>query len=61
MENVRKTIGELGSKAIARTYVMHAKEDMKVPDVITSNFSLFDINIHALIDSGLTHSYIVIS
>ena len=37
---------------------MKAVEDTDAPDVITGNFTIFDIIVHALIDPGSTHSYI---
>lgn len=33
-------------KALGKAYVMQAKGDAKTPDVITSNFSFFEISIH---------------
>ena len=37
---------------------MKAMEDTDAPDVIIDNFSIFDTIVHALIDSGSTHSYV---
>ena len=37
---------------------MKTVEDTDAPDVIASNFTIFDTIIHALIDLGSTHSYI---
>ena len=37
---------------------MKAREDQNAPEVITGILSLFDIEMHALIDPGSTHSYI---
>lgn len=37
---------------------MKAKEDAKLPKVITGKFSFSRNSIHALIDPGSTHSYI---
>ncbi|KAA3466110.1 RVP_2 domain-containing protein [Gossypium australe] len=42
----------------ARAYAIRAREEASSPDVITGIFSLFDINVTALIDPGSTHSYI---
>ncbi|KAA3484045.1 Gag protease polyprotein-like protein [Gossypium australe] len=42
----------------ARTYVIRAREEASSPDVITGTFSLHDIPVVALIDSGSAHSYI---
>ena len=43
---------------LARAYAMKAREDQDAPEVITGIFSLYDIEIHALIDPGSTHSYV---
>ena len=37
---------------------MKAREDPDAPKVITGIFSLYDIEMHALIDFGSTHSYV---
>ena len=37
---------------------MKAVEDTDTPDVIAGSFQIFDTTVHALIDPGLTHSYI---
>ena len=42
----------------ARAYAMKAREDQDAPEVIASIFSLYDIEMHALIDPGSTNSYI---
>ena len=39
---------------------MKAREDQDAPEFITSIFSLYDIEMHALIDPGSTHSYVCI-
>ena len=44
--------------APTRTYAMRAREDQDAPEVIAGIFSLFDIEMHALIDLGSTHSYV---
>ena len=44
--------------ALAQAYAMKAREDQDAPEVIASIFSLYDIEMHALIDSGSTHSYV---
>ena len=44
--------------ALARAYAMKAREDQDAPEVIASIFSLYDIEMHALIDPGSTHSYV---
>ena len=40
---------------------MKAVEDKDAPDVIVSNFNIFDTIVHALIDPGSTHSYVCTS
>ena len=42
----------------ARAYAMKAHEDQDAPEVIAGIFSLYDIEMHALIDPGSTHSYV---
>ena len=44
--------------APARAYAMKDCEDQDASEVIAGIFSLYDIEMHALIDSGSTHSYI---
>ena len=44
--------------APARAYSMKAREDQDDPEVIASIFSLYDIEMHSLIDPGSTHSYV---
>ena len=44
--------------APALAYAMKAREDQDAPKVIVGIFSLFDIEMHALIDPGSTHSYV---
>ena len=39
---------------------MKAREDQDAPKVIVGIFSLYDIEMHALIDPGSTHSYVCI-
>ena len=41
-----------------QAYAMRAHEDPDMPGVIAGIFTLFDITLYALIDSGSTHSYI---
>ena len=43
-------------RAPARAY--KGVEDTDAPDVIISNFTIFDTFVHALIDPGSTHSYV---
>ena len=42
----------------AREYAMKAREDQDAPEVIAGIFSLYDIEMHALIDPRSTHSYV---
>ena len=44
--------------APARAYTMKAREDQAAPEVVACIFSLYDIEMHALIDPGSTHSYV---
>ena len=44
----------------ARAYAMTAHEDQDAPKVIAGIFSLYDIEMHALIDPSSTHSYVCI-
>ena len=46
--------------APARAYAMKAHGDQDAPEVITGIFLLFNIEMHALIDPGSTHSYVCI-
>ena len=46
--------------APARAYVMRAREYQDALGVIAGNFTLYNIEIHALIDPGSAHSYICI-
>ena len=39
---------------------MRAHEDQDAPGVIAGNFTLYDNEMHALVDPGSTHSYICI-
>ena len=44
--------------APARAYAMRAREYPNIPGVIAGTFTLFDIELYALIDPGSTQSYI---
>ena len=46
--------------ALARTYAMKPREDQDAPKVIVGIFSLYDIEMHALINPSSTHSYVCI-
>ena len=58
------TISEMVDRPIlttpARAYDIRAREDQDAFEVITGIFSLYDIEMHALIDPGSTHSYVCI-
>ncbi|KAA3470229.1 Gag-Pol polyprotein [Gossypium australe] len=45
-------------RALAWTYAIRAKDKATAPDVVIGIFYLFDVTVYALIDLGLTHSYI---
>ena len=55
-----ETVDCLVPIAPAQAYAMQAREDQDAPDGIAGIFSLYDIEIYALIDPGPTHSYICI-
>ena len=44
--------------APTRAYAMRAREDPDIPGVIAGTFTLFEIDLYALIDLGSMHSYI---
>ena len=46
------------ARAPARAYAIHAREEASSPDVITDTFTLYNTFMIAVIDPGLTHSYI---
>ena len=46
--------------APAQAYAMKAHEDQDALEVIAGIFSLYDIEMHALINPGSTHSYVCI-
>ena len=46
--------------APTQAYAMKAREDQDAPEVIAGIFSLYDIEMHALINPGSTHSYVCI-
>ena len=51
-------MGRQDGRAPTRAYAMKAVEDTDTPDVIVGNFTIFDTIMPALIDPGVTHSYI---
>ena len=55
---VSKTVDRLRPTAPTRAYAMKAREDQDAPEVIAGIFSLYYIEMHALIDPGSTHSYV---
>ena len=55
-----ETVNRPSTTAPARAYAMRAHEDPDAQGVIASTFTLFDIDLYALIDPGSTHSYICI-
>ena len=56
-----RTIGRQDAHAPARAYAMKAVVDKDAPNVIVGKFSIFKTNVYALIDLGLTHSYVCTS
>ena len=56
-----QTIGRKDARAPARVYAMKAVVDKDAPDVIVSNFHIFETIVHALIDLVSTHSYVCTS
>ena len=55
---VSETVDHPMPTAPAPAYAMKACEDQDAPKVIASIFSLFDIDMYALIDPRSTHSYV---
>ena len=55
---VSETVDRPISTTPARAYAMKACEDPDAPEVIVGIFSLYDMEINALIDPGSTHSYV---
>ena len=55
---VSETVDHPMPTAPARAYAMKACEDQDALEVIAGIFSLYDIEMHALIDLGSTHSYV---
>ena len=53
-----ETVNRPNAIVVARAYTMRTREDQDAPGVITGIFSLYDIEMHALIDPGSTHSYV---
>ena len=57
---VSKTVDHLTPTIPTRAYAMRAREDQDAPGVIVGNFTLYNTEIHVLIDPYSTHSYICI-
>ena len=55
-----KIVDRLVPIAPARAYAMQAREDQDAPNATAGIFSLYDIEMYALIYPGPTHSYICI-
>ena len=55
---VSETVDRPMPTAPARAYAMKAREVQNAPEVIAGIFSLYDIEMHALIDPGSTHAYV---
>ena len=53
-----ETVNRPNTTVPARAYAMKAHEDQDAPKVIAGIFSLFDIEMYALIDPCSTHSYV---
>ena len=56
--SVSKTVNRPANTALARAYAMRAREDLDILGVIVDTFTLFDIDLYALIYLGSMHSYI---
>ena len=57
-DTVSETVDRLMPTTPTLAYAMKAREDQDAPEVIAGIFSLFDIEMHALIDPRSTHSYV---
>ena len=57
---VSETVSRPTPTTPAQAYAIRARKDQDVPGVIAGNFTLYNIEIHALIDPSSTHSYICI-
>ena len=53
-----EVVNRLAATAPTQAYAMRAHEDSNILRVIVGIFTLFDIDLYALIDPGSTHSYI---
>ena len=57
---ISKTVDRPMPIAPTRAYAIKAREDQDAPKVVVGIFSLYDIEMHALINPGSTHSYVCI-
>ena len=55
-----ETVDHPTPTTLAQAYAMRACEDQDASGVIVGNFTLYNTEMHALIDPGSTHSYIFI-
>ena len=55
-----ETINHPTTTTPTRAYDMRAREDQDAPGVIAGSFTLYDTEMHALVDLSSTHSYICI-
>ena len=55
-----ETVNRPTTATPARAYAMRAREDQDAPGVIAGKFTLYNNEMHALVDPGSTHSYICI-
>ena len=55
-----ETVNRPTTTVSGRAYAMRAHEDQDAPGVITGNFTLYDNEMHDLVDPGSAHSYICI-
>ena len=53
-----ETVNHLNTTVPARAYVMKAREDQDALELIAGILSLYDIEMHALIEHSSTHSYV---
>ena len=55
-----ETVNRPTTTVLSRAYVMRDREDQDAQGVIAGNFTLYNNEMHALVDPGSTHSYICI-
>ena len=61
LRQATETIGRQDTRAPVKAYAMKEVEDKDASNVIVGNFNIFDTIVHALIDTGSTHSYVCTS